>query len=164
MVEFSRLEQSDVTLCRSIDIVKDIVEVKCHEVSEESLESLCQQAAYSGQVRVAVRGTELLTVMATAGSSDMVDQAVLAMENLCFVVACGGVELADMKRCLKCVLVLCRHQPQLTGQFVEVLGGMMVRCEAEPRSLHCVLTSVSNSFRRRSCQLVLLTFGLASTE
>ena len=144
MVEFSRLEQSDVTLCRSIDIVKDIVEVKCHEVSEESLESLCQQAAYSGQVRVAVRGTELLTVMATAGSSDMVDQAVLAMENLCFVVACGGVELADMKRCLKCVLVLCRHQPQLTGQFVEVLGGMMVRCEAEPRSLHCVLTCMAS--------------------
>ena len=142
MVEFSRKEQSDVTLCRSIDIVRDIV--KCHEVSEESLESLCQQAAYSGEVRVAVRGTELLSVMATAGHEKMLDQAVLAMENLCFVVASGGVELADMKRCLDCVLVLCRHQPQLTGQFVEVLGGMMVRCEATPPSLHCVLTCMAS--------------------
>ena len=114
MVEFSRREQSDVTLCRSINIVRDILEVKCHEISEESVASLCQLAAYSGQVRVAVRGTELLTVLATAGNNNMLDQAVLALENLCFLVVCGGVELADIKRCLKSVLVLCGQQPQLT--------------------------------------------------
>ena len=144
MVEFARREQSDVTLCRSISIVRDILEVKCHEVSEESVASLCQQAAYSGQVRVAVRGTELLTVLATAGNDNMLDQAVLALENLCFLVVCGGVELADIKRCLKSVLALCRHQPSLTGQFVEILAGMMARCEAEPASLHCVLTCLAS--------------------
>ena len=144
MVDFARREQSDVTLCRSINIVRDILEVKCHEVSEESVASLCHLAAYSGQVRVAVRGTELLTVLATAGNNDMLDQAVLALENLCFLVVCGGVELEDIKRCLQSVLVLCRHQPQLTGQFVEILGGMMARCETDPASLHCVLSCLAS--------------------
>ena len=72
------------------------------------------QVAYSGQVRVAARGVELLTVLACGhwgqagshGAGDLAELATIAIQNLCFVATSGdtAVATADMKRVLACIL------------------------------------------------------------
>ena len=115
------------------------------------------QVAYSGQVRVAARGVELLTVLAcghwgqagSQGAGDLAELATIAIQNLCFVATSGdtAVATADMKRVLACILQLCQHRTHhhLTHQFVDILGGLLTRCEAPgPDMLYCVVSSLAS--------------------
>ena len=149
MVAFCLQEKSEECLCCSIGIVRDIVCVSSPDhVSVGRVLELCEHVAFSGHVQVAGHGVELLTVLATCGSDtsgDMMDMAVMAIENICFVANSGHVQLVDIKRCLKCILIICQHQQQLTGQFVDILGEMMNKCETrDADTCHSVVTCLAS--------------------
>eukprot|EP00092_Neocalanus_flemingeri_P013580 GFUD01014645.1.p1 GENE.GFUD01014645.1~~GFUD01014645.1.p1 ORF type:complete len:959 (-),score=367.80 GFUD01014645.1:93-2969(-) len=145
MVMFASQTQCEDSMARSITVVRDIlsgggVSVYSTELGPGSpLLALCEQAAYSSQLGVSARGTELLTVLACTtareGLQDLTGEAVLAIESLCFLVSSGvmtGSEgenmktLNSFKRCLRCVVMLCRQKGDCTGQFVDILGGMLI--------------------------------------
>ena len=147
MIMFTRAEESEESQCLGIDIIRDIVSsVRSDEslVSDQSLLDLCSEVAYSDNVKVGARGLELLSVMAVNTSNTVtLDTAVAAIENYCFMVSSQG-EVELVKKCIKCILMLCRHQSQLTDQFVEILGSMMVKCQQDSAMLHCVLSGLAS--------------------
>jgi len=148
MVMFASKTQCEDSMTRSISVVRDLlsgggVSVFHTELGPGSpLLALCEQAAYSSQIGVAARGTELLTVLACTtvkeGLEDLTGEAVLAIESLCFVVSSRGMEGMNtitqnsFRRCLKCVVMLCKQNADCTGQFVDILGGMIMSLSNEP--------------------------------
>ena len=151
MVRFALAEESEQSLVRSVDIIRDILGAGDRDLELDTVVELCEGVAYSESVRLAARGVELLTAMAcgdTGGAGSLGDTACLAIQNLCYVASNGEseVEAGDMRRCLACILRLCAHpsHAHLTGQFVDILGGLLTKSEADPQQLHAVLGSLAS--------------------
>ena len=152
MVRFALAEESEQSLVRSCDILRDILGAgDTGDLEPESVVELCEGVAYSESVRLAARGAELLTVMAcgdTREAGALGDTASLAIQNLCYVVTSGEsrAEAGDMRRCLSCIKRLCAHPAHaaLTGQFVDILGGMLAKCEADLEQLHAVASCLAS--------------------
>eukprot|EP00090_Calanus_glacialis_P010805 TRINITY_DN19273_c0_g1_i1.p1 TRINITY_DN19273_c0_g1~~TRINITY_DN19273_c0_g1_i1.p1 ORF type:complete len:960 (-),score=369.63 TRINITY_DN19273_c0_g1_i1:206-3085(-) len=177
MVMFARQTQCEDSMTRSIAVVRDIlsgggVSVYNTELGPASpILCLCEQAAYSSQLVVAAMGTELLTVLACTtareGLEDLTGEAVLAIESLCFLVSSGEVAGSggmdrktqnSFRRCLKCVVMLCKQKADCTGQFVDILGGMLVSLGAETNltMLQLVVETLAALGSLRSGVLALL--------
>jgi len=177
MVMFAMQTQCEDSMARSITVVRDIL--SGGGVSVYSLElgpgspilALCEQAAYSSQLGVSARGTELLTVLACTtareGLQDLTGEAVLAIESICFLLSSGvisGEGKIDKKtqisfqRCLKCVVMLSRQKEDCTGQFVDILGGMLVSwgAEQEQSTLQLVVETLAALGSLKSGVLALL--------
>ena len=151
MVKFALAEESEQSLVRSVDIIRDILVAGDRDLELDTVVELCESVAYSESVRLAARGVELLTAMACGDTGDtgsLGETACLAIQNLCYVASNGEseVEAGDLKRCLACILRLCAHpgHAHLTGQFVDILGGMLTKSEADLRQLHAVVGSLAS--------------------
>ena len=151
-MRFALAEESEQSLVRSCDILRDILGARdTGDLEPDSVVELCEGVAYSESVRLAARGAELLTVMAcgdTREAGALGDTASLAIQNLCYVVTSGEsrAEAGDMRRCLSCIKRLCAHPAHaaLTGQFVDILGGVLAKCEADTEQLHAVASCLAS--------------------
>ncbi|XP_023336904.1 integrator complex subunit 7 [Eurytemora carolleeae] len=60
---------------------------------------------------------------------DIVTEAIQGIESLCLLVSSGAGEVQHyitfLKTALKCVILLCSTKPEYTGEFVDILGGML---------------------------------------
>ena len=163
MVKFALAEESEQSLVRSVDIIRDILGAGDRDLELDTVVELCEGVAYSESVRLAARGVELLTAMAcgdTEAAGSLGDTACLAIQNLCYVASNGEseVEAGDMRRCLACILRLCAHNAHahLTGQFVDILGGLLTKSEADPQQLHVVVGSLASLADTRAGSLTPL--------
>jgi len=163
MIKFARDAQCEDSMTKSITVVRDIisgggVSVYSIELGPGSpLLLLCEQAAYDPKLKIAASGTELLTVLACTtsreGLVDLKQEAVLAIESLCFLVSSGNMTgdrtdekvLGSFRKCLKCVVMLCKQNAECTGQFVDILGGMLISLGSESgqEMLHQVVETLA---------------------
>jgi len=163
MIGFARDAHCEDSMTKSITVVRDIisgggVSVYSIELGPGSpLLSLCEQAAYDPKLKIAACGTELLTVLACTtsreGLVDLKPEAVLAIESLCFLVSSGNMMenraaekvLGSFRKCLKCVVMLCKQNAECTGQFVDILGGMLTSLDSEAgqEMLHQVVETLA---------------------
>lgn len=135
MVEFALTMEDTETLAKSLAVLAAILQAGgAYQVDtspDSPLLALCEAGAYSSQVEVAARGTELLTVLALTSAregGDLGGEAVSAIEALCLLLSSQGVapdEQTSFRRCLRCVVQLCSERGESTDQFVDILGGML---------------------------------------
>jgi len=178
MITFSRRTECEDSMLKSIKVIRDLITgggVGVYNIElghDSSLLSLCDHAAYNPRICVASNGTELLTVLACTtareGLQDLTGEAVLAIESLCFLINSGinskddgkfeKRDLESFKRCLRCVVLLCEQNADTTGQFVDILGGMLpsLRTESELTMLNLVVETLAALGSLRSGVLALL--------
>lgn len=139
MIQFASSSPGEGPLVAALTVLIRIIETggvyQLELVTGSPLMKLCESSCYSPQLSVSTRATQLLVQLAascaregvTVTGVDIVGEAVMAMEALCLLVSSqttpGHAEL--LRRCLRCVVVLSSTQPQATGQFVDILGGML---------------------------------------
>ena len=136
MVQFAGATPCSTSLARGLAVLSAILSAggvwQCDLGPGSPLLALCETGAYSDHLEVAARGTELLTTLAIMSARearlDLTGEAVLAIEALCFLVSSGGLgegQEQSFRRCLRCVVQLCRERGEITDQFVDILGGML---------------------------------------
>jgi len=103
--------------------------------------NLCQTFSYSSQLPVAASSTQLLTQLAvncyregiSTPELDILSEAAQAIESLCLMASSGASDAGPtsyssnyLKKSFKCIILLCKTKPDSTGQFVDILGGMLM--------------------------------------
>ena len=116
MVKFALAEESEQSLVRSVDIIRDILGVGDRDLELDTVVELCEGVAYSESVRLAARGAELLTAMAcgdTEAAGSLGDTACLAIQNLCYVASNGETEVEAGDTLVMPQVVICSWVSQI---------------------------------------------------
>jgi len=117
--------------------------------------NLLQTSSYSMELAVAASSTQLLTHLAVCcakegldgGHYDILSEATQAIESLCLLVSGGqshtAQEINCLKKAFKCVTLLCATKPDCTGQFVDILGGMLMSKHDDMTSLMVICETLA---------------------
>ena len=137
--------------------------------------NLCQTLSCSPKLPVAAAATQLLTKLAvsciregvTCTDIDIISEAIQSIECLCLLASSGAGDapflgVQYLRRSFKCVILLCSTQPQSTGQFVDILGGMLLARYQDASSILPVCETLAALADMKQGVLSLLVPGLCN--
>ena len=154
------------------DLVKNTSISKFEQPMDSSspIIKLTLNCAYSTQLRVAGRATQLLTLIATncindnytIENMDIASDAISAIEALFLLISSEGSlqnntksSQTVLKECLLCVVQLCRVHPGTSDQFVDIVGSLLLTSNHETVLLLCETLASFASMKKGVLKLLL---------
>jgi len=152
--------KKDKLCIMALNVLIQIVEAggvyKLDLAPSSSIIKLLQTLSYSGDLALSASSTHLLTQIAVSVSRegleeetslDILGEAVQAIESLCLLVSGGNSynqqEMYYLKKAFKCLILLCATKPDSTGQFVDILGGMMMSKYEDTNSILAITETLA---------------------